>query len=186
MIKVSFIDLQPFRASLEQANGTDKGSLLRWWLIVCVNLAQLMAPRCLVKTVLEISVKMFLGGLGLTFKWKGWAKQTAFYNVVGAHPISWRPWEIRLRFPEGGGFCQLPLELNCNSSLGLLPADCDLPTTNLFLFHTHPPLLNLLVLFLWEKPDSLPYWVSIPILFTTKSSKFIMSFASILSRWCAC
>lgn len=38
---MSFIDLQPFRASLEQANGTDKGSLLSVMVnCVCVNLAQ--------------------------------------------------------------------------------------------------------------------------------------------------
>lgn len=105
------------------------------------------------------------------------SKADCLYNVVGAHPISWRPWEIRLSSLEGGGFCQLPLELNCNSSLGLLPADCDLPTTNLFLFHTHNPTSILLVLFL-EKPD----YHTFPLLnfiSTTKSSKFIMSFASI-------
>ena len=62
MIKVSFIDLQPFRASLEQANGTDKGSLLSVMVsCVCVNLAQPWLPDVWSKTILEISVKMFLG-----------------------------------------------------------------------------------------------------------------------------
>ena len=53
-----------------------------------------------------------------------------------------------------GGFCQkLPLELNCNSFLGLLPADCDLPTTNLFLFHTYTPRPNPIGSVSLEKPD---------------------------------
>lgn len=62
MIKLSFIDLQPFRASLEQANGTNKGSLLSVMVnCVSVNLAQLWLPDVWLNTILEISVKVFLG-----------------------------------------------------------------------------------------------------------------------------
>ena len=62
MIKLSFIDLQPFRASLEQANGTNKGSLLSVMVnCVCVNLAQSWLPDVRSNTILEISVKVFLG-----------------------------------------------------------------------------------------------------------------------------
>ena len=68
MQRLSFIDLQHFRALLEQANSTGKGSLLGMMVDrVCVNLAQARFPDAWSNTILDISVKAFLG-MGLTVK----------------------------------------------------------------------------------------------------------------------
>ena len=63
--------------------------LLRWWLILCVNLAGPQSAQLFGQTLLWVCVWGCFG-MRLTFEFLDWIKQIALPVVGGPHSISWR------------------------------------------------------------------------------------------------